>query len=322
MNLSQRNFAERAAFTLIELLVSIAIIGILIALLVPVVTRFMVKGPQIITTSEITKLDEAIQIFKLTYNVDYIPSQIKLCEVYGQYGNTQLDQDSIAYLTRVWPKLLTAPPGGGNPPWQSPGIDWNGDGNPAGAAVILEGHQCLVFFLGGVQQRAPTAACLGFATDPRDPIKLGQAQGRKGPFFEFDTGRLGIWTGTAATAAAGYLSYFDPFSQFSPPQPQQGDKPYAYFSGYGQQGLFNKFGAAGDCPSLKVVPYCQTGATGPIYYNKTSQQIISAGLDRAFGPGGLWTAQPGLPYSAGSIALAGRDDMSNFNGGSLMGVGN
>jgi prepilin-type N-terminal cleavage/methylation domain-containing protein len=321
MNLSQRSFPGRVAFTLIELLVSIAIIGILIALLVPVVGGFLKKGPQMIATSEITKLDEAIQTFKLTYTVDYIPSQIKLCELYSQYTAAQLDQDSIAYLQRVWPKLLNPQANGSAPPWLAGGIDWNGDGSPTGP-VVLEGHQCLVFFLGGVQQRTPTTACLGFATDPRDPIKLSQSQGRKGPFFEFDTPRLGIWSGTAGAATAGYLSYFDPFTQASPPQPLQGDKPYAYFSGYGQ-GLYSKYAPTiGDCPSLKVLPYCQTGATGLIYYNKTSQQIISAGLDRTFGPGGAWTAQPGLPYSAGSIAVAGRDDMSNFNGGSLMGVGN
>jgi prepilin-type N-terminal cleavage/methylation domain-containing protein len=66
----------RLAFTLVELLVVIAIIGILIGLLVPVLMGVMRKGPQLETTYEIGQLDTAIQTFKQTFNVDYIPSQI------------------------------------------------------------------------------------------------------------------------------------------------------------------------------------------------------------------------------------------------------
>jgi prepilin-type N-terminal cleavage/methylation domain-containing protein len=327
MNLSKHTSIRRG-FTLIELLVVIAIIGILVGLLVPAVMNFMKKGPIIITTNEIGQLDTALQTFKQEYNITYIPSQIKLCELQGSYGSTQLDLDSISYLTQLWPKITSQDPATGAVRWATTGIDWNGDGTISPGGVILEGHQCLVFFLGGVPSRGTSLTCGGFATDPRDPIKLSQSTGRKGPYFDAfsSSGRLGLWPSQGGTA--GFFSYFDPYSQLSPPV-APGDKPYAFFSSYGQPNgyNFNKYpplgSISGDCPSLGVTPYYQSGSTGPQYYNPKSHQIISAGADRTFGPGSLppggatWT-----PQTAGSIAAAGRDDQSNFSGGALMGVGN
>jgi len=306
---------RRTGFTLIELLVAIAIIGILIGLLVPVVMVGNGTCPALTTTNELSNLDTAIQLFKTTYGVDYLPSQIKLCEQCSGYDLTQpLDKASVDFLTRVWPNLLR-PDVSGNVPWMSSGIDWNANG-AIDPPMILEGHQCLVFFLGGAQQRAPVFACLGFSSDPLDPIKLSQSQGRKGPFFEFPTARLGICPGNAAGANGLYLSFFNSYTQNSPPQftGNPGDKPYAYFSNYGQRNGFNdpvnkKFPNA-DCASLGVNPYYQGGVKGPQYLGGNTHQIISAGMDRKFGPGGLWDKTKTPP-----LAL---DDQTNFSGGALL----
>src|SRR5439155_10082102 len=133
-----------------------------------------------------------------------------LAERLGDYfrrPNDPVAMESLAYLTRLWPQL-TAPGG----PWSQPAtpgvptfIDWNGNGK-ADEPVILEGDQCLVFFLGGIPMQGATAWCFGFSTDPRDPSRAvsipmpafpapnnvyqAQANGRKGPFFPFPRDRL------------------------------------------------------------------------------------------------------------------------------------
>jgi prepilin-type N-terminal cleavage/methylation domain-containing protein len=326
MNLPKRSMSVRPGFTLVELLVAIAIIGILVAMLVPAVMNVLGKGTQVKAASEISQFDNSIQAFKQQYNAGFIPSQIKLCERFSDYNqNNQIDKDSINYLQQLFPKLLTSQPNGAASPWGGGGyIDWNGNGQYDGP-VVLEGHQCLVFFLGGIPLHGATPGCFGFATDPRDPSKLAQTTGRNGPFFEFDTSRLGLIPNPAGQN--GYYSYFDPYSMNIPPHPQT-DKPYAYFSNYGQRNNYNfptKTGyPSSDCNTLGVTAYCSAVAPGIQFYNANSYQIISAGLDQKFGPGSfaspsspvLWT-----PQSAGSIAPAGRDDLSNFNSGNSMGVG-
>src|SRR5436305_15327133 len=106
MNLAQRPHSRRG-FTLIEMLVVIAIITVLVALVVPAVMYFTRKGPQLLTTNEISQLDTAIQNFKTTYKVDYIPSRFLLCENLSNYYNwpgttnlalDQFAQDSLHYL--------------------------------------------------------------------------------------------------------------------------------------------------------------------------------------------------------------------------------
>lgn len=176
----------------------------------------------------------------------------------------------------------------------------------------------LGLFLGGIPLRNPVPGCFGFASDPRNPANLGQTTGRKGPFFEFKTERLGLWPGAPAAAQAGYFSYADAYYQASPPRFMGaggvGDQPYAYFSSYGQRNNYNKYGA-GDNQSLGVTAY-YISTTPPQYHNPNSHQIISAGLDQKFGPGGQWLSQ-----SAGAISKNGQDDQSNFNSGNLMSVG-
>src|SRR5207247_2502159 len=124
--------------------------------------------------------------------VDYIPSRFWLAERLNDYDlrinpNTgqpvnPLAVESLAYLQRLWPQL-TAP----GAPWAlinpatnqryNPSvpvpdfIDWNGNGNADGP-VILEGDQCLVFFLGGIPIQGTPAGVLGFSTDPRDPSRV------------------------------------------------------------------------------------------------------------------------------------------------------
>jgi hypothetical protein len=259
------------------------------------------------TAHEMGQLEVAVERFRTNMGPRYIPSRIKLCEKYGNYHVSDvLDQDSVSYLTALFPQLLSPDPVTGVVHWATVGIDWNGDGKIGDDSIILEGHQCLVFFLGGIPtggnigNRSGPPGCMGFSKDPRDPAKIVQTSGRERPFFEFPTHRLIDLSGK------GFYSFADPY---------QTGKPYAYFSTHGIPNGYARYTDARsqilDNRTLGVQPYHE--APGQ-YYNPMSFQIISAGGDGIFGPGGLWTRA-----NADSIAVQGRDDQTNFYLRGLMG---
>jgi prepilin-type N-terminal cleavage/methylation domain-containing protein len=272
---------RRAAFTLIELMVVVAIIALLVALVTAAVMRALKVVPETETRSDISQMQAAVAQFKARFQLaENPPSKLILYKQIGSYGTTQLEVDSKAFLVKLWGDQI----GAGNVQ-----LDW--DGNPGTPGPFtLEGHQCLVFFLGGIVTGSPPAP-QGFSKNPRNPTQAGGE--RNGPFFEFRPDKL--------QAVNGFYCYLDPY----------GKKPYAYFSSYKLDNGYNRYGTsplASDCASLNVSPYqMQTPANTPTrYYNPRSFQIISAGKDLAFGPGGLWGS---------SVALDPRalDDMSNFS---------
>jgi hypothetical protein len=150
-----------------------------------------------------------------------------------------------------------------------------------------------VFFLGGIPTAAPANGCLGFSTNPKNPTLLGGD--RIGPFYEFKSARL-------------YPRVTNiPF--FSYKNPHDAAQPYVYFSAYNRANGYPRYASLAppsDCGSLGVSPYAENAAANR-YHNPNRYQIISAGEDGLFGPGGQWT-----PATAQSIPVAGKDDISNF----------
>jgi prepilin-type N-terminal cleavage/methylation domain-containing protein len=322
----------RISFTLLELLIVIAIIAVLLSLISAAAMYAFVKADEATTRSEISQLAITIQNFQTKYGVNYIPSRIVLRED-GVYDmNDPVQADSYAYLTRLWPRLSVAP--GVTYP-----VDWNGNGSQTpDPPVVLTGDQCLVFFLGGIQSSSPSPHCLGFSTNEKNPA---QATGdRVEPFYEFKSSRLCLdpvqidyrtEVNPGLPSSNGYYSYLDPY----------GSRPYAYFTAYGKQNGYNRYygfglinggtsGSISDCEGVagELWPYCDRPFTdnvtnlpipGVEYYNPTTFQIISAGRDQQFGPGGAPTATanipgyfwvPGMPM-VGVLAPE-RDEITNF----------
>jgi prepilin-type N-terminal cleavage/methylation domain-containing protein len=279
----------RTGFTLVELLVVMAILAILVSLVVAGVFKYLELAPQTQTVNDIRQLAVAIESFKAKYLI-YPPSSIFLSNNVADYSVAPNGPQSLAYLNAIWPRLN----------WTS--IDWSGGqgGIPAGG-ITLEGDQCLVFFLngpGGVNAN-------GWSVNPTNPTLMTGP--RVGPFFEFPLARLGTYAhpGTSQTTAvsAMFPSFFDPYATPSIGKGQ----PYAFFCSGRSAG-----GYSGSCPSIGVSPYIQSNGR---FYNNNTFQIISAGKNMLFGPGGVW------PNSTAAYATqgAGVDDLSNFSG-DLLGV--
>jgi hypothetical protein len=257
--------------------------------------KFLRKGPEIQNRSDITQLTTAIGAFKTRFGF-YPPSQIKLCYNSGQYlprpanwTGAWIDDDSQAYLTQMFPRCSTT--------WSTvgSGINWVQNLNTTGT-VTLEGEECLVFFLGGVQQSSGNEnLCVGFATDPSNPMSTTDMNNRIGPFFQFGGSRL-VVSPVAGHQANPVLVYNDPYGT-----------PYAFFSSYRTRNGFNRYGST-DCPTLGVSPYYNTVNNVTQYYNPESVQIISAGANKQFGAGNQWTPATASQINAGN----GADDMSNF----------
>jgi len=277
----------RSAYTLIELLVVIAIITLLIGLTSAGVLKFLALGPVTETKYEIRKLQEELAVARQQYNgLEYLPSKLVLYETLDSYktDNSADTNRTRDVLTKMFGSRLLRASG--------LKVDWNNDGSISTTPTILEGQQCLVFYLGGIPSTAGGNKCLGFSRDPSNPAKITAvgAEERLGPFYLFKTSKLQPGPG-------GFFSYADPFGM-----------PYAFFGTTGASNSYIDY-----CPSLTGLhPYYQAG-TPPQYFNPTTYQIISAGPDQLYGAGGTG----GRPKN-GTGDLPSKDNMTNFARGQLM----
>ncbi len=320
MKLPKSKLVVRSAFTLVEMLIVIAIIAILVSLISAAVIRGLGTANKVRNMSELRQLGVAVENFKAKYGI-YPPSRIILCEKYSHYltndasnpaypFQSPLHADSVSFLTRIFPRIA-GDPSDINYPWTYAGanpnsvwVDWNGNGT-LDLPRILEGDQCLVFFLGGIPRilpgPPPIPACTGFSTNPKDPSAHLKPPGSDviAPLHEFQTSRL-VWNLPRATyltkkaitpppGSAVHLSYLDAYS----------GAPYAYFSSYMTRNGYNRYSDpngspptatllmlpnpadsskpffSSDCTSLGVWPYAESLK----YLNPNSYQIISAGAN-------------------------------------------
>lgn len=335
-----RSVQKRNGFTLIEILVVIAILVLLMALTLGVMSKVFAYLDETKVVTEVNRLAESCNLFKSTFG-RYPPGKILLAEQGAVYNNIinglvavpvgytmpqfqALATYSLEYLSSIFPGINLA--GGLH--------DWNGNGTPGeNGYAILEGEQCLVFFLGGM--RFGTNTAIGFNTDKTNPT--AQTNGaRLGPFYEFDAGRLNNNFGQ-------FPAYNDPFGT-----------PYAYFApktpgmnNYANRYVPNIAGLLGpnDCETITTtgtvyfVPYFQgtvptttpnnwATATSFKFCKPDTFQIVSAGKDKQFGTGGqynqadpeqsLFLPMSVLPAVTPDMLQANYDNITNVTNGRVV----
>ncbi len=290
-------------FTLVELLVVILILAVLIALLLPAINGALRTAKNAAVGSEINQLAQALVQFKSQYGVfppsrlvasengNYDPAwvQSQLSSQYGinlsAAGATALSQRSVQYLRRIWPRMvLNATSGGGAPAGIPNGFyDFDGSGTGLGPTgqpkvALLQGTECLVFFLGGLPETTSNGwAVSGFAKNPANPMQNAvTTSNRSTPMYEFVAGRF------VDIDNNGFPEYLDGLGGSTP-------RPYAYFSAYEGQGYDPDDNNYLDPDDLLSTPPYSNGVfggfstpnapTGTQYYysqNQTRPDIVSS----------------------------------------------
>jgi prepilin-type N-terminal cleavage/methylation domain-containing protein len=264
--------AGRRGFTLIELLVVIAIIAILASLALVGLSLAFRMPAATQNRNDLLQIAKGLQDFKAKYG-RYPLNRIRLRANYADYQKKvdPLDDASAGLLSTMWPNIAAAGP-----------IAWAGATPMPANGIVLDCDQALVFCLGGPPIGGGQPGLQGgFSVNPYNPVDPATA---KFKFMDFPASRLTNRGGNP------FPSYLDAWGQ----------QPIVFFSSQ------NPNGCDTTANSLGVMPYFEQAAPTR-FYMPNSFQLIVAGADGQFGPGGLWT-----PSAAGSIAPAGRDDVANF----------
>jgi prepilin-type N-terminal cleavage/methylation domain-containing protein len=340
---------QRFGFTLIELMVVILIVGILIALLLPAIFGAVARGKNAAVSAEIITMAQALESFKSDYG-DYPPSRIILMEngafdttnqtalsQIAWLGNTpvlsstdlnygQLAQRSLRFLRKFFPKVQFSSTS------VQPAVisnaffyDFNGNNVADTSPILLEGHECLVFFLGGIPNHAGgVESASGFGKDPKNPfVSATLVANRNNPRYEFRNSQLvdddfdGIPGYVDSLASGTEARYFAYFSSYGGGSYDPNDVNFLIDLNDNTQtaiarvfrvnhtvvspgGAFPTVGTLNGnnvtnwvvswapnpyTDSLPVIP----GSATPAAYEKSNSfQIISAGRDRNYGVGGQY----------------------------------
>ena len=227
---------RRGGFTMIELLVVLVIIAILIGLLLPAINGAIRAARTASVQAEINQLAQALADFKSNFG-DYPPSRIILDEggymqvtLTGPASSTasadvsvgQLYQRTLTAFRKFWPRMQLSTNGQVYGSTSTIWYDFNGNGvNNSGNFFVLQGHECLVFFLGGVPNGigGTVTGMTGWAKTPTNPFT--NSPNRTPPLFEFNNSRL---VTNPMTGMPGYIDSLNS-STVVPPQ-----NFFAYFS--------------------------------------------------------------------------------------------
>ena len=257
----RRPSRSRAGFTLVELLVVLVILSLLIALLLPAIAGAIRKARGAAVQAEINQLAQALAAFKSQFG-DYPPSRVILNESGGlPSGSTlpvpsggnptgtvaditigQLADRTATAMRKFWPRAQFSTSGPRFSPGSTEWYDFNGTGSQEAVDFVLQGHECLVFFLGGIPLNVSgPISVIGFGKSPTNPFSNG-VQGssmysgnRTPPMFEFKSERLQLTLLTSLPTGSGYSAFLSATSRnpgYIDSLDGQGNKQsfYAYFS--------------------------------------------------------------------------------------------
>ena len=281
---SQRS--ARRGFTLIELLIVIVIIGILMGLIIPAVMRARTQVQVAAVSTEITQLDQAVTSFKTRFGIEP-PSSLTI-----PTSATGWTAEHRQKVLRVWDQFDFATCGG--------------LGYPA-TEVNLNGAECLVFFLGGLNSNpSGPANLIGFSKNPRTPW-TAVGENRDVPFYDrFDSDRLVDLDGDGAV-------------EFVDSLPGQ-TSPFLFFSSQGKSyrksnnaTLWDDFDVHGGVTNAEDMSLLYLGADNKTPQRAQGFQIVSPGLDGIYGIGGIYTDGSELTGSRSFEA----DNITNFSGGQM-----
>lgn len=297
-------------FTLVELLIVITILVILIGLLVPAVNSARTRVRHTAVQAEINRIASGIVSFKTEYGGEP-PSTVQLRETGGTNGANWQSRDR-AIIRQLWPQFNF----GAN-------RDINGDGDTSDT-INLEPGESLVFFLGGLPLKDSSTGkftLVGFSRNPQDPFTsaANTAANRVKSAYDFEAGRL------VDLDNDGMPEFLDSY-------PGQ-TFPILYFSSYDGSGYRQQDYPGNKSPvdmTIPINPYLQGKVLTSPAFNKNTFQLISPGLDHAYGPGGPYESGSDAPLPAynrtGTFAAnvsasdrtTERDNITNFGSGPLV----
>ena len=279
----------RAAFTLLELLTVITIISILTGLILVAIGGVRRRAAVAAVQAEMQQIEQSLTTFESRYGS--LPPSNLVIPTAGSASAWAPESRSI--VRGLWPQFDFATNGG------------LGNTSP----IHLNGAECLVFFLGGVESGTTDAPVLsGFSKNPALPWQVSASS--DGPIHEFDLGRMSDVDGDQIFE---YLSNVDSAT------------PLLYLSSRGKR--YNKVNA----PSANVSAYpnddydvlkfgdrarnlqgCYLGADGSAPLRADSFQLIYPGEDDEYGTGGVFP-DPN-DYATRTYE---RDNITNFSGGTF-----
>jgi prepilin-type N-terminal cleavage/methylation domain-containing protein len=268
--------SPRPAFSLIELLVVIAIISILMGLIVAATQKIRESADRSENSDRISQISAAVSLAKSKGGMDYVWSGTFRLRTSYEDPPYARDYPELDLLKRMFPQM---------------DLSNNGLPLPPGAEVVLNPNQALLFLLTG----GTPLNYQGFSNNPKRPFTPPTAgEIRKGPWLQVTPKMIQV-------ASNGHAELVDPWGT-----------PYIVFAatkGKPNNYTFDMHRNLQEWPLgyVTVRPYQYGGK----YLNENGFQLISAGRNRRFGPGG--TDFP-------ATTPDGDDDQANFSR-SILGVG-